>query len=161
MKWYVVDWLLKLPFILLSPLQIKEKLEAVNLFCISLYALTKFSSRPDSMSETIFPVWLGRDNFLLFFPFPPVSTARSYWHPSTSFSVDLSFPQLQPSLSFEPLLYHVLFFSSCNTLIASVRDTHAFPPKQVLNSNAAFICLIMLLLTSDLRAGSQVASYPI
>lgn len=63
MKWYGVDCLLQLAFILLNSLQTEEKSEIVNLFYISLYALPKFSSWPNSISETIFPVWLDRDCF--------------------------------------------------------------------------------------------------
>lgn len=41
------------------------------------------------------------------------------------------FPLLQPNLSFKFLLYHVLLFSSCNILFASVTETHAsLPPKK-------------------------------
>lgn len=41
------------------------------------------------------------------------------------------FPLLQPNLSFKLLLYHVLLFSSCNILFASVTETHAsLPPKK-------------------------------
>lgn len=87
----------------------------------------------------------------------PVYTARLYCDPSTSFSAELSFL----NLSSELLLYHVLLFSSCNMFFASVTETHAFPQNQVLNSNSVFLCLIVLLLTSDLRAGFHVASYTI
>lgn len=110
-------------FILLNSLQIKEKKEHVNLICVSLlYALPKFSSSSDSMSETVFSVWLGRD----FFVSSPWSIQLDYRDLFFFF-----FPLLQPNLSFKFLLYHVLLFSSCNILFASVTETHAsLPPKK-------------------------------
>lgn len=119
-------------FILLNSLQIKEKKEHVNLFCVSLlYALPKFSPSSDSMSETIFSVWLGRD-FLVSSPWSIQLDYRDlfFFFPEVLL-VFFFFPLLQPNLSFKLLLYHVLLFSSCNILFASVTETHAsLPPKK-------------------------------
>lgn len=141
-----------------KPLQIKEKLEPVNLFCISLYALPKFSTWPDSMSDAIFPVWLGRDNFLLFFP-PSIQLDRIEILPLLFLWICLfhNFSQIS----------HLSFYCSmcCSSALAmcslQVSERHVLSPrKQALNSNSTFISLIMLLLTSDLRAGFHVVSYP-
>lgn len=65
-------------------------------------------------------------------------------------------------------IYRFSFYCTmcCSSALATrslqVLERHVLsPPKQVLNSVSAFICLIMLLFTSDLRAGFRVVSYPI
>lgn len=83
------------------------------------------------MSETIFSVWLGRD-FLVSSPWSIQLDYRDlfFFFPEVLL-VFFFFPLLQPNLSFKLLLYHVLLFSSCNILFASVTETHAsLPPKK-------------------------------
>lgn len=150
-------------FILLNSLQIKEKKEHVNLICVSLlYALPKFSSSSDSMSETVFSVWLGRDFFV-----------------SSPWSIQLDYRDLFFFFFFHYFsqISHLNFY--CTMCCSSARATfslqvsqrHMHPslqknkPKQkihqVLNSNSTFTFLVLLLCTSDFRAGFYVALYPV
>lgn len=158
MKWYVVDCLLQLAFMLLNPFRLRRNW---SLLICSAFLYILYPNFLHDLTQCQMPSFQsGLAEIIFCYSFPP--------------SIQLDRIEILPLLFLWICLFHnfsqishLSFYCSmcCSSALAmcslQVSGRHVLSPrKQALNSNSTFISLIMLLLTSDLRAGFHVVSYP-